>query len=335
MSDVEQLERETEQTRSQLSETLDELRASITPGRLVDQISERLSEGAPAEFTRNLKEQVVGNPLPLAIIGASLAWLMLGPRVRSGTNQGRARGASGLSADGNAGSGAFSADRTGRADGLGATMNRATDTAKDAASRAGDSMRDAAGAISQSASQAAQGVRETAGSMADAASRTASSISESTRSAGQRTLQTGSTFLDFCREQPLLLAGLGVAVGALMGALMPATETEDRLMGETSDRMKEQARDLASEQVGAAKDMAKETAKDMGERVLETTRSDADKPGREREASAEDAALTSAKPDHPSIVPDEHHSPDGAWRQPVKVEEAPVYAPAVHGTDHH
>src|SRR4051812_9472711 len=104
MSNVEQLEQETEQTRKQLSDTLDELRASMTPGRLIDQISERLSDGAPAEFTRNLKDQVVGNPLPVAAIGASLAWLMLGPRIGSGAKAGASgRGNANLGGGGRAG----------------------------------------------------------------------------------------------------------------------------------------------------------------------------------------------------------------------------------------
>src|SRR5689334_18464908 len=132
MSYAEQLERETEQTRSQLSDTLDELRASVSPGRLVDQISERLTDGAPAEFTRNLKEQVVGNPLPIAIIGAGLAWLMLGPRVGSGGRRAINQGAEW--AEGNA---QVPDVQTSVADNVGSTVHRAAD----AADQAGRSMR--------------------------------------------------------------------------------------------------------------------------------------------------------------------------------------------------
>jgi hypothetical protein len=44
-----------------------------------------------------------------------------------------------------------------------------------------------------------------------------------------------------------------LAIGAIMGALIPSTETEDRLMGETSDQMKDKARSLADEQIDNAK----------------------------------------------------------------------------------
>src|SRR4051794_39400124 len=83
MSHAEQLEREAEQTRTQIANTLDELRACVTPGHVLDQLADRVSDGATAAFTRNLKNQTVNNPLPVMLIGAGLAWLMLGPRGRS------------------------------------------------------------------------------------------------------------------------------------------------------------------------------------------------------------------------------------------------------------
>jgi hypothetical protein len=328
MSNVEQLEQETEQTRKQLSDTLDELRASMTPGRLIDQISERLSDGAPAEFTRNLKDQVVGNPLPVAAIGASLAWLMLGPRIGSGAKAGASvRGTANLGADG-------SAAGSGLADGVGSTMNRAKDAGRDAANKVGGGMRDAVGSLSQSAHQAAGGVRETASSMADAASRTVSSISESTKLAGHQTLKTGSTLLDFCREQPLFLAGLGIALGVLMGGLVPTTETEDRIMGDASDAMKEQAQDLASQYVEGSQ---------TGERAADATQGEAAKPTGEKatgeqargekDPSSADGTLVSAEPvhpghpgpDHPTLVPEGLHTPEDEWRdQPSNAARAPV-----------
>src|SRR5439155_22330322 len=83
MSHAEQLERETEQTRTQIANTLDELRTCMTPGHVLDQLADRVSDGAAAAFAQNLKHQTVNNPLPVVLIGAGLAWLMLGPRGSS------------------------------------------------------------------------------------------------------------------------------------------------------------------------------------------------------------------------------------------------------------
>jgi hypothetical protein len=66
-------------------------------------------------------------------------------------------------------------------------------------------------------------------------------------------MSSSRALFDFCREQPLVLAGIGVAVGAALGAMLPATEAEDRLMGEASDDLKEKAQDFAGEQIEKAK----------------------------------------------------------------------------------
>jgi hypothetical protein len=72
-----QLEREAEQTRSQLAQTLDELRQRITPGQLVDQAVDYAKDSGGAQFVRNLSRQATSNPMPVALIGAGMAWLML------------------------------------------------------------------------------------------------------------------------------------------------------------------------------------------------------------------------------------------------------------------
>ena len=79
MTSTEQLERETEQTRARLTETLEELR-SMTPGRVVDEVLDYAKTGG-GDFLRNmgskLGHQVAENPLPAALIGAGVIWLMM------------------------------------------------------------------------------------------------------------------------------------------------------------------------------------------------------------------------------------------------------------------
>jgi hypothetical protein len=77
MSEAARLERETEQTRAELETTLDELRSRITPGQMVDQLLERARDGNAGAFLRNFGQQVTANPIPVAVIGIGLAWLMM------------------------------------------------------------------------------------------------------------------------------------------------------------------------------------------------------------------------------------------------------------------
>jgi Protein of unknown function (DUF3618) len=76
-SQSEQFEREAEETRWQLSGTLEELRSWMTPGRVVDQLLDYTRNGAAGEFVRNLGRQVRENPMPLVLIGIGIGWLMV------------------------------------------------------------------------------------------------------------------------------------------------------------------------------------------------------------------------------------------------------------------
>ncbi|MDE5454065.1 DUF3618 domain-containing protein [Bradyrhizobium sp. CSA112] len=351
MSHAEQLERETEQTRAEISSTLDELRACMTPGHVLDQMVDRVSGGTGAAFMRNLKDQTVSNPLPVTLIGAGLAWLMLGSRGTSagGLMRGTAdhlRNVAGDAADSmreatDAASRTASdkksewgdaASRLGKE--ASANLSSTAERARESATEAGSSMREAAGSVAESAQQAtsdaAGAMRDTAGSMtdsvqrsaaagyeaaADSARRTASTLSESTKAVGQRTWRTGSTFLDLCREQPLMLTGLGVAVGAMIGALLPATETEDQLMGQTSDRVKERAQDVASEQY--------QDVKEAGERVVEAVQDEAQQLAGKGEGGSKDEMAGHAKAHEAKLAPEQQADPE--WTgQPWKAENAPL-----------
>src|SRR3982751_56935 len=76
-SPSEQLEQEADQTRAQLSATLEELRAQITPGQVVDRVVDYAREDPAAEFLTNLRREIRENPLPLVLIGIGIAWLMV------------------------------------------------------------------------------------------------------------------------------------------------------------------------------------------------------------------------------------------------------------------
>jgi ElaB/YqjD/DUF883 family membrane-anchored ribosome-binding protein len=378
MSHAEQLEQETEQTRAQIADTLDELRACMTPGRVLDQLADRMSDGAAAAFARNLKDQTVDNPLAVTLIGAGLAWMMLGPRgastgglmrrsgerLREAANDaaenvrgavdrtGKAASAKSAEWRGKtssmgeeAGEGLTSAAERARqagadaADAIRDTTGSMTDAARQRATQTADTVRDTAGSIAESArdtaGQAGDAVSGTAASMSESmqhnmataydsisegARRTAGSLSESTKAAGQRTLQSGTAFLDFCRDQPMVVAGLGLAVGAMIGALLPTSETEDRLMGETSDRVKERAQGVASEQY--------EGAKKVGERAVEAAKDEAVKQanveGKGAGAKEEkDRAAGEETADGPTLVPSDQSELERRG-QPWTADNAPL-----------
>jgi hypothetical protein len=64
----------------------------------------------------------------------------------------------------------------------------------------------------------------------------------------ERTRRTQYQVVSQIERQPLLLGGLAVALGALLGAVIPATEYEDRIVGELRDRAVERAKKMGERQ---------------------------------------------------------------------------------------
>ncbi len=294
MTSSAQLEREAEQARSQLAQTLDELRERMTPGHLVDQVVDYAKDSGGGHFVRNLGRQTTANPLPVALIGAGVAWLMLsnGRQPANSASINRAAEtaidkARQSMTDASTKVGSFSEQVGSQARDFGKeTSDRVSDWAPDtgvrvtdarerfremadsARSRAEQSAQDAsranqaASSVSDSASSAYETAKSHMAGVYDAAAdntkQAASQMSNTVARFGQRTAGAGKDFVQFCKSQPLVLAGIGMALGAILGALIPATETEDQLMGETSDQLKDQAREAANDQYDKAKDAVKD-----------------------------------------------------------------------------
>jgi hypothetical protein len=82
---------EIERTRSQMDETLGTIEQRLTPGQLLDQGMGYLKSSGAGDYVRNLRGSVSSNPLPLALVGVGLAWLMAADRM----DRSRPAGASG------------------------------------------------------------------------------------------------------------------------------------------------------------------------------------------------------------------------------------------------
>jgi hypothetical protein len=90
----------------------------------------------------------------------------------------------------------------------------------------------------------------------------------------QKALMAAHDLVDQVKAQPLMLVGLGLVLGAAIGAAFPATDLENRVMGDTADEVKREAKQVASEQMDKAKDFAAEQmdkAKDAAHEFVEDT----------------------------------------------------------------
>lgn len=273
MTSTEQLEREAELSRNQLAASLAELR-SITPGRIVDEILGYAKSGS-AELLRGLGNQVVEHPLPATLIGAGLAWMIMsnGSSARGTAYDARSRTASNGGWFSETKQAASSAAES-ASDRASSAMHGLRDSAQSTMSGIGDSFDSATGAVKQRAQSAMSSLSDTAAGIGDSLSNAYGAVTGSVASAANsivpsqdELMQAGQRIWDFCKDQPLVVAGLGIAVGAALGAAIPETGAENRLMGEAADQLKQKAQNFVADPLKNANQMAKS----VGERIIDET----------------------------------------------------------------
>ena len=91
--------------------------------------------------------------------------------------------------------------------------------------------------VREGTSERIQGVRRSAHDAAD--------------SARDRVQRANEGFHHMLEDNPMALGAMGVAAGALLGAMLPVTRKEHELMGEASDRLTREAREIARGGPGA------------------------------------------------------------------------------------
>lgn len=248
MSDAAELEREAEAARARLSATADQLKARMSPGQLMDEVLNQFRDGDGNRMLANLHTQARDNPMALALVGSGLAWLMMG--------SGAAKPAASA---GTGGAGAYlrrSPDGASRPETAGATGT---------AAEAPSSARRAVGESRDSASSSA------AGSAQDLRAAVEDGLADIGHGAADLGHQAQRTLADVLEREPLVIGALGLAVGAAIGALLPASELERQHLGSTGEALRDEARALL--------DRGMDTAKEAAAEVYETARGEADRQG--------------------------------------------------------
>jgi hypothetical protein len=246
------------------------------------------------DFIDDLNEAIRHNPVPAALIGAGLFWMFMGG-ARNTVLGGVSRSLFSGMAEG--------AQQTGAAAYRGArevgakvadSASAIVETAEEAGSQAVDAMRSAAGALSGAANQAGSLATQTAKAAHDAAGNMIGSADQAMPgrgSVGYKGFQ--SALAGAFEKQPLLLGAIGLAVGSAIAASLPASNLENRLMGDAADSLKDKAQELWSEAGKRAETMASkglEEAKAQGltpETAGQALRQVADKAAGVMEAAKE------------------------------------------------
>ena len=140
--------------------------------------------------------------------------------------------------------------------GADAVTDRATSAAQDLRDTVAGMTQAVAGSVKDNVMTAKDNVMTAKDLISDAASKfkdTAADLSDQTRNG----------LVDLIDRNPLLVAGVGLAIGAFIAASVPPSDAENRFFGERSDDLKAKAFAAASEGVERAKGVATDMVGDV------------------------------------------------------------------------
>ena len=276
ISETGRMERDLDRTRARLGSHLNELQDRLSPGQVLDDLMGYFRGSEGAEFGRSLLDSVRGNPLPAAITTVGLAWLMAsnprGPQAKSsatrhpiyghddhGATLARLTAArQGVTRVADEPEQAYTARLDlahGEAIGLarhteetpesfGARIRHAVSTVEEAVTGKAHDLRDQAGSAAGAAGTAIGAFGSSAqGKLQDAMSQASSAFASGSRTAGQ----TGGNLIAAITESPVILGALGMAAGALLGALLPASEQEETALGGVAGQVRTAVTNLANQ----------------------------------------------------------------------------------------
>ena len=193
-----------EATQEELRQTLEAIGESFSPGEIIDTAFHALRVG-PGEFATSLGRSVRDNPVAVGLLGAGLAWLMLGTSTRRDIRE--------------------------RA---GETGHRIRERAE----KTGHQLVETAGKVRGKVEGVAGEAEEEAAGVAGASRETAEEVRASAKRGYERVRGVAS-------DQPLALAAVGLLAGAAAAAFMPRSRFEERTFGERAEHVTEMAEDAA------------------------------------------------------------------------------------------
>lgn len=231
MTSAADAERDVEASRGELDRTMDAIRDKMTPGQLLDEAMHSMG-GAGQQVFSKFVDQAKENPMPLAVMGVGLAWLMTSNRNKASqaypTEPRTWSSGDGAVRDDGASFGDMASER----------MGDARDAMQGAAAKASDLMDSARARVGDTTARMSDMAAQAKDRAADVTNRTQQAVS------------------DLLEREPLLVAGIGLVVGLAIGASIPSTEVEDRTLGKVRDKVVDRTKAVASDTLDDLTDVA-------------------------------------------------------------------------------
>ncbi|MEW5744835.1 MAG: DUF3618 domain-containing protein [Nitrospirota bacterium] len=261
-----------EQTRAELGDTVEAIKEKFSSEHMKAQVKEstvgrarrmsRRAQGRAREMGSNIADTIRSNPVPAAMVGVGLGWLIM--KGARGDGNGRETTLSERETFAYAPGGQIWTEEGQGTGGGYEQQPSARETAKGRAEQF-------AGQARAKAEEVTGQVRERAGQMTGQAREKASQLTSKAREqadrvggmARQRARQTKENVRDMMQSNPLGVGAMALGLGALFGLIIPESRREEELMGGASESLMGKAKETAQgimEKAQRSAEKAKEAA---------------------------------------------------------------------------
>lgn len=251
----EEIRAQIEQTRNEMSETINAIQERLSPGQIKEHAKAAVREatiGRAEDMVNNaeqtakgfgsgLMETIKQNPIPAAIAGASIAWLFT--HKSNGGSQSQAGSYYGYPASRHysqygQGIGDYDHSHYNAGSGPGEMAKRATGKVGDFASNATDQVGQVMSGTRDQVGNMVGGAANQVGNIASGAADQVGNLAGGTRLKAE---EVTNSFQRTLMGNPLAVGAAAVAVGAVVGLMLPETRQEHELLGEARDNLMSKA----------------------------------------------------------------------------------------------
>lgn len=213
------LERRSDAIRADVGQTLDALQRNYSPGALLDRSIDLVKEHG-GELSANLGRSVKHNPVPALLTLVGIGWMMVSQnRDRSDRYRAHDHGDEDIYVSDDTSTGL---PETARSNGDGHGVKEKLEAARDKVRGAKDSAKETMRSGRQRLSEGSHRARDRA---------------------AYRARRARDGFEHMLDEQPFVVGAVGIALGALIGAVLPESEREHRMLGPARDRILDRAKE--------------------------------------------------------------------------------------------
>jgi len=280
--DTEEIRAQIEQTRSNMSSTIDAIQEKLSPDNLKEHAKEVVREatvGRAEDFVSNASQTAKGfgedmletikqNPVPAALAGIGLAWLFMKNGSRTSGSQGSAQYHTHYY-------GQYPQNTSYARQQYGSNYGSQGGGVGDVASRAGEKVGDVVGGAGDKVGQVAGAAGDKVGQVVGAAGDVVGAAGEKVGQVGDQAQYKAEQATDWfqrsLRENPLAVGAVAAALGVAVGLMLPETQQEHQMMGQARDNLLDKAQNVVQDTVdkvqrvaGEAQNTIKQEAQNQG-----------------------------------------------------------------------